>query len=445
MERLRIRLLMIIADPPLMNTPYSDPVALDNSAGGQMVDPTWRETDLGDRLAKLRRLARLTQEQVAERSGVSVDVIRKLEQHRKQSTRLPTLRALARGLGVEVTALLGEPAFAAPEGGLDSPALVGLRRAVMPSLVARSPDISDLGPLSASVLWPKIADGWSLYLAGEFAELTLVLPGIIAGARMLASAGGPQREATGSAVLGKALQLAGHLALRLSKTDLALSALERAAVAADDSGDPLLPSTVSSSIACVYQHQNRLGDAQELAVTAADTVERGKLDNAPKVHVWGGLVMTGATSVARMGNYDQARDMMMTAEEVARRLATLPPPEGDPRLLPVFSESSVRIERIRLAVQHARPEEALGLAKGNRLGPDIPSSWRIGLLLDVARAYADVGDAERAVRTLETLWRTAPLWMRQQTLATAIVTDLWAKSSRPPGLRKLAEYLGVAA
>jgi hypothetical protein len=63
----------------------------------------------------------------------------------------------------------------------------------------------------------------------------------------------------------------------------------------------------------------------------------------------------------------------------------------------------------------------------------------------VARAYADVGDSASAVRTLEALRRTAPQWMRQHTLAVAIVTDLWAAPGRPPGLRKLAEFLGVAA
>ncbi len=36
---------------------------------------------LGDRLARLRRLAGVTQEGLAQQSGVSVDVIRKLEQH----------------------------------------------------------------------------------------------------------------------------------------------------------------------------------------------------------------------------------------------------------------------------------------------------------------------------------------------------------------------------
>lgn len=400
---------------------------------------------LGDRLARLRRLARLTQEQVAERSGVSVDVIRKLEQHRKHSARLPTLHALAKGLGVEVTTLIGDPPAVASTGAPDPPELVELRRAVMPSLVPKFPDLGDLASLSLAVLREEIADAWTLYHGAGFDRLLTVLPGIIADARLFASVGSPEQKAAGAAALGKALQLAGHLAIRLSKTDLALSALERAAAAAGDSGDPLLSPMVFNSVAWAYQRQNRLDDAEEIAVTAADSVERGKLDSAARVRVWGALVMSGATSAARMGNYDEARDMMATAENGAGLLATLPPPVDDSRMLSVFSRSSVRIERVRLAVQHARPDEALGLAKGIRLSADIPPSWRTWLLLDVARAYADIGDAESAVRTLEALRRAAPAWMRQHTLAVAIVTDLWAGPSRPPGLRKLAEFLSVAA
>jgi transcriptional regulator with XRE-family HTH domain len=401
------------------------------------------EVHLGDRLARLRRLAALTQEELAERSGVSADVIRKLEQHRKHSARLPTLHALARGLGVELTSLLGDPPGVAPNGAPDPPALVELRRAIMPSLVPRAPDVSDLASLSIRVLRTEIADAWTLYHDGDFARLIAVLPDIIADARLLAAIGNADQKAAGAAALGKALQLAGHLSIRLGKTDLALSALERAASAADDSGDPLLGPMVFNSVAWAYQRQNRLDDAEELAVTAADTVEQGALDSAARVRVWGGLLMSAATSAARMGHYDQASDMMTAAEDGAGRLATLPPLEDDGRMLSVFSRSSVRIERVRLAVQHARPGEALALAKGLRLSADTPPSWRTWLLLDVARAYTDEGDAERAVRTLESLRRVAPLWMKQHTLAVAIVTDLWAGPVHPPGLRKLAEFLGV--
>jgi transcriptional regulator with XRE-family HTH domain len=197
---------------------------------------------LGRTLRGLRRLADLTQEELAERSNVSVDVIRQLEQGRKHSARLPTLHALANGLGVELTTLLGDPpAVASCE--TDGPRFVAVRRAIVPVL-------------------------------------------------------------------------------------------------------------------------------------------------------WG------------------------------------PPP--------------VRIERVRLAVQYGHAADALTLAKGMRLSKDTPPSWQTWLLLDVARAHSDMGDAPGAVKTLESLRRVAPTWMQHHTLAVAIVRDLWALRNHPPGLRSLAVFLGVA-
>ncbi|WP_175410544.1 helix-turn-helix transcriptional regulator [Streptomyces sp. TRM64462] len=398
---------------------------------------------LGDSVAKLRRLADLTQEGLAERSAVSVDVIRKLEQRRKHSARLPTLHALAKGLGVELTALLGDPPGVASSGDADPPQLVAVRRAIMPPLFAPPAEPAGVERLSLPLLRAELAEGWTLYHAADFGRLMEVLPGIIADARLLAAVGTADQRAAGQAALGKALQLGGHLAIRLGKTDLALSALERAHATAGQSSDPLLTAMVSNSVAWAYQRQARLDDARALAVHAADGVEREHTGTAEGVRVWGGLLMSAATSYARSDDYETANDMMVAAERAAGRLAKLPPP-ADSRLVSVFSRSSVRIERVRLAVQHQRPEEALALAKGMRLSRDTPPSWRTWLLLDVARAHTDMGDATGAVRALQSLRRAAPGWMRHHTLAVAIVTDLWNSSPRPPGLRQLAEFLGVA-
>ncbi|MEU5030229.1 helix-turn-helix domain-containing protein [Streptomyces milbemycinicus] len=398
---------------------------------------------LGDRVCRLRRLADLTQEGLAERSGISVDVIRKLEQKRKHSARLPTLHALAHGLGVELTSLLGDPPGVPSNGEADPPALVAVRRAIMPPLFAPPPEPSSAEPLSLPLLRDEIAEAWTLYHAAEFGRLLELLPGIITDARLAAAVGTADERAAGQAALGKALQLGGHLAIRLGKSDLALSSLERAVAAAGQSSDPLLTPMVSNSVAWAYQRQNRLDDAEHLAVYAADGVEREHGHTAEGVRVWGGLLMSAATSAARRGDYDTANNMMTTAERAAGRLATLPPPENG-KLVSVFSRSSVRIERVRLAVQHARPEEALTLARGMRLSKDTPPSWRTWLLLDVARAHTDLGDAAGAVRALEALRRVAPAWMRHHTLAVAIVSDLWGSPSHPPGLRKLAESLGIA-
>ncbi|MFF2060250.1 helix-turn-helix domain-containing protein [Streptomyces sp. NPDC058200] len=397
--------------------------------------------DLGKTLRRLRRLASLTQEELAERSSVSVDVIRQLEQGRKHSARLPTLHALANGLGVELTTLLGDPP-AVSTGETDGPRFVAVRRAVMPVLWGPEPEPPG-SDFSLDRLREQIADGWTRYHAAEFDMVMKALPDLLSDARTATASGNEDDRGAGFAALGKALQLAGHVAVRMGKTDLALTSLERAMDAAGRSSDPLLLSMIVNSIAWTYQRQGRLEDALSIALRAADDmVNAGRDETADGLKVWGALTMSAATSAARSGDYERAAAMMETAETEAARVAKLPD-SGDNRMVSVFSPSSVRIERVRLAVQYGHPEDALALAKGMRLSKDTPPSWRTWLLLDVARAHTDIGDAAGAVKTLESLRRVAPTWMQHHTLAVAIVRDLWALPNHPPGLRPLAEFLGV--
>lgn len=399
------------------------------------------DEDLGRTLRRLRRLASLTQEELAERSGVSVDVIRQLEQGRKHSARLPTLHALADGLGVELTTLLGDPPAVASSGENDGPRFVAVRRAIMP---APGPEPRPPGPgFSAERLREQIAEGWTQYHSAEFDTVMKALPDVISDARSATTSGSGDDRKAGFAALGKALQLAGHVAVRMGKTDLALISLERAADAAGRSSDPLLLPMIVNSTAWTYQRQGRLEDALDIALRTADAMaDAGRTDTADELKVWGALTMSAATSAARSGDYERTAAMMETAEKEAARVAKLPA-GGDNRMVSVFSPSSVRIERVRLAVQYGHPHDALALAKGMRLSQDTPPSWRTWLLLDVARAHTDTGDAAGAVKTLESLRRVAPTWMRHHTLAVAVVRDLWALPDHPPGLRALAEFLGA--
>ncbi len=62
---------------------------------------------LGERLGMMRRLCGLTQEQLAEKAGLSISAVRKLEHGRRDGVRMATLTALAGALGVEAGELLG--------------------------------------------------------------------------------------------------------------------------------------------------------------------------------------------------------------------------------------------------------------------------------------------------------------------------------------------------
>ncbi|MDR3031793.1 MAG: helix-turn-helix domain-containing protein, partial [Kitasatospora sp.] len=238
---------------------------------------------LGDRLGRLRRLADLTQEGLAEKSGVSADVVGKLEQKRKHSARLPTLHALARGLGVEVTALLGDPPAVPSTGDVEPPELVAVRRAIMPPLFAPPLVTDGADRLSPALLRAEIAEAWTLYHDADFGRVMELLPGVIADARLVAAVGRGRDRLQGQHALGKVLQLGGHLAIRLGKTDLGLSSLERAVAAADASEDPLLSAMICNSVAWAYQRQNRLDDAQVLAVRAADGLERDRTASAERL------------------------------------------------------------------------------------------------------------------------------------------------------------------
>jgi transcriptional regulator with XRE-family HTH domain len=68
---------------------------------------------IGRQLAALRHASGLTQEQLAERAEVSVDVIRRLEQGQRRTARFATLHAIAAALDTEVS--IG---FAVRESGL---------------------------------------------------------------------------------------------------------------------------------------------------------------------------------------------------------------------------------------------------------------------------------------------------------------------------------------
>jgi transcriptional regulator with XRE-family HTH domain len=88
---------------------------------------------MGDRIAELRLRRGLSQEALAERAGLSVDVVRKLEQGRRTSARLATINALARVLDTEPSFLVGQPStFEATAESSEPPSVLALRQAVSP-------------------------------------------------------------------------------------------------------------------------------------------------------------------------------------------------------------------------------------------------------------------------------------------------------------------------
>lgn len=249
---------------------------------------------IGDRIRVFREFRDVTQEQLAARSGVSVDTIRKLEQGIRQSARITTLRALARALDVQLERLLGQPTVThqlTEDGGL-----IALRDAIQ--------DIDALPgvPLDGDPEAPPTADAWvssirhatGQYWSGDYSELSSTLPMLLRDGRAVA------RETPTERVwqqLALAYQIAASLATQAGHPDWAFGAVEKQLTAAQRASDPLAEGMGVSTLSWVLLRQGRWEQAQAVAEKKADDLEPSfRRGSAEHLAVYGNLLVAAATA-----------------------------------------------------------------------------------------------------------------------------------------------------
>src|SRR3954447_19922000 len=187
---------------------------------------------LGERVRRLRAERGMTQEQLAERAGVSVDLVKKLEQGRRESARLTTLTKLAQALDVSRSELLDRRSRL--DGGTSS-LVLGLRDVLLSVDVLTGIDPrDDTGePTPLDDLRVQVDHLWDEYWNGQFVSLAKALPALIGETRITQRALGEP----GANPLAEAYQLAGCLLVHLGRDDLAALAAERGLRAASAGPD----------------------------------------------------------------------------------------------------------------------------------------------------------------------------------------------------------------
>jgi len=394
---------------------------------------------IGERIRQLRRQLdpQMTQRELAERAGVSLDLISKLEQGQKQTALLVSLHKIARALDVDVAVLLARPTRIDVAESDQDQGVLAIRRAV--TAVWEDGDPASLDELKRSARY-----AWGAYWTSRFDLLGRLLPGFISTARASA------REAASPevfAALSDAYGVAASMLLHLGHVDLAYLAMERAVAAADRSDDSLHRAAVSGWMSWLLMHQTgSTGQARRLAVGEADRIEPRLGKARPEqISVWGGLLLSGAVAAGRDDQPAEADDLLNVAEAAATRLQAA---SHEVRLdhdrpfgLPVVVQVSVDV-----AVVTGRPGRALEVAK--KMPPDagLPLVAKARHLADVAAAQTSLGRDREATDTLLTIERTAPDWMKYQPYPRTIVRELLERErrSRTPRLRGLATRLGVA-
>jgi transcriptional regulator with XRE-family HTH domain len=395
---------------------------------------------IGERLAWLREARELTQEQLAERAGVHVDTIRKLEQGRRDSARMATYQKLASGLDVELGRLLGQATMThqLPEGG----GLLALRNAVqdlagLPGVPGNG--IDEDAPTLAE-LKATFTKAQARYQKGLFTELTGTLPGLVNDLRAAAREASTAEHVEAVWSMSAATYIiAADLAAQLGHTDLAYLAVERALHASQRASDPLREALAVSTLSLVLLRQGRWDQAHDLAVRKAAEVEpRFSSTNREQLAMYGLLLLSGAVPASRAKQGGAATELVKQARAAATLSGTLKV-RGT-----VFGPSSVAMQATTVAVSLGDAPTALERATDVRLN-ELP--WPISRArhrLDVAHALYQVDNQAAALKTLLEVEAAQPEWIKHQVLAATTVRDLLEDERRKnSALRGLAGRLGV--
>lgn len=387
---------------------------------------------IGQRLRRLRRRLAITQEELAERAGVSRDLIAKLEQGSRQSARLSSLTRIANALDVSLSELTGSrPRL---DGQHEGARVLALRNALLSAHVL--PGIEpqeDSEPAPVAVVDQAVKTAIKTYWNGDFVSLTAHLPALIGEARLAASAHG----APAVGPLAQAYELAACLMVHMGKDDLAAIAAERAIVTAHGGNDELRWAILHATYAWVLLRQARLEEAERLVVTVADRIEPGFSDPPPHLAVWGSLLMS-ALAPAASGGKNVAEYISLAAaaaERIGRRLEIYHTAFGPATVAMQATHAYAVTGEAAKALESAhriRPGDLRGISCGRHL-------------LDVAQAHLEARHHRAAAQALESALALVPVWWRHQTLARSLVHDLVQRERRmSPTLRRLAKNAGIS-
>jgi transcriptional regulator with XRE-family HTH domain len=384
---------------------------------------------LGERLREARKRAGMSQRDLARISGVSLSLIRKLEQGERNDTRLETAHRLAAAVRIPTTRLLAAEADSTQPPPADGPQWSAVRAA----LAEPGRDDVEEPPTVAGVR-RSLDTAVMRYASGDLDGMAAVLPPLIRDAEVVAGLD----TGHGRTLRMQVMQITGRLMTQTRHYDAAETALDRASVDVPD----LLHGAAATNTRCwLLLRRGRLEESRTLAIQWADEAEPRITRATPgELAAWGWLLLRVAASSARDNRPDEADQALSFAEAAAVAMGRR---QVRPSAMSLrrFDQVTVQLQRAEHAMVRDKPGAVL------RLAADIPlaalpktSGNRNRHLLDVANAQSRIRKYAEAVETLERIHRDAPQWLPHQRYAKEILGGVVSRRrTLTPQMRVLAE------
>jgi len=378
---------------------------------------------IGDRILSVRKRRGLTQQNLARAAGVSLSLVKKLEQGTITDVRLETLHKFAIALKVPTSHLVAgpeQPDPVAPEDWAD------VREALYRS--ASDDDFTDeatpdgvLGSLAA------IMPAWR---ASEYSQVHDLLPPLIRDALSL--------DGDGRTARSRVLNATAWLLTMTRQFDDALTAATLALDAAPDVQDSM--AAVGVMAWCLLR-QGRLAEAGTLTVDWADRAEpRFSRAADAELAAYGKVLLYVNNAMVRDNRPGEAEDALSLARAAAAKIRRDVPANASTTM--TFGPAQVQIIAVENASLVGQPERALALA-GHIPGPalaQVEPAQRLRHRLDVAGAHVSLRQYAEGISVLHEIHDSAPEWLVHQRYARDILSRIvYRRRTLTPEMRDLAD------
>jgi len=393
--------------------------------------PNLDDDHTGTRIREQRRLARLTQRELANRIPYSYSLLNQVECGARPAT-ADFVAACAHALKVDVTVLTGQPYVTE----LQRDRLAELVRPIREAL-----DLYDLGPnpdLAARPAPELIAEADRLCAevrATHLRNAARALPGAIA---ELTHAAWTDSSTEMWQALASTYRTAHDITVKLGYFDLSAVALDRMAWAAERASDPCLGAVRQYMRALVYFREGEYTIGQRLVASGHSIV--GQAEQTREALAVAGQLHLGASVIcARADDETAVKRHIAEARDIATRT-------GDASAIHwlSFGPANVRLHQMSAAVEMGQYDDALKQAWKMRLPASLATSRRAHFLIDTARTEMETGHTEKALEHLVEARKAAPEQTRYHPGARETIRGLVHLARRTPDtLNHMAAWVGL--
>ncbi|MGW6454836.1 helix-turn-helix domain-containing protein [Streptomyces sp. NPDC055078] len=294
-------------------------------------------------------------------------------------------------------------------------------------------------PPDVPALRAEVERTWSLAHKGDYTDLAELLEGLVPRLESATRAGAEEERPELFRLLAAMYHSCGAGLANLGAPDAAWIAVDRAVVAAERAGDPLLMAAGEFRLSIVFLGARHYDQAAQVSGSAADALTPLAANGEPgAVALRGALTLQRAVAAARLNQADDAYAYLRQARELAERIG-----DGRNDYNTEFGPTNVALHEVAVAVDLGDAGVALRAAETvDASGLSSERQARFGI--DLAKAHAQRRQIDQAVSSLARVRDLLPEMFRTKPAVRQLVSDLVTMSLLPSDqLRSLERELGV--